>query len=457
MLTSLRFKNFKSWSDTQDLPVAPLTGLFGPNSSGKTSILQVLLMLKQTAESQDVRRVLHFGDERSYADLGTYPDIVTAHDTTGPLTLSFTWRLPTDLEVPDPERPSKPLYRTREVTFDATVLGEKGRPVVERFSYTFQSHQFGMSRRRTNADKGKHRYDLLHGDYPARRVQGRAWPLPQPVKLYGFPNEAVGYYQNTGFLPTLALSFEELFSRVAYLGPLREYPKRSYVWSGERPLDVGRRGELAIPALLAAEAEGLTSGRGKGRGRRYAPIQRRIVEWLKQADIIHSFSLRPIAKNRKDYELRVKKAPTSAEVLITDVGFGVSQLLPVLVLCYYVPEGSIILLEQPEIHLHPSVQASLADVFIDVVKNRGVQIIIESHSEHLLRRIQRRIAEGELENDQTAMYFCGMENGTSTAETLHLDLFGNITNWPQGFFGDELSEAAATVQAQMERRKRAGG
>ena len=69
------------------------------------------------------------------------------------------------------------------------------------------------------------------------------------------------------------------------------------------------------------------------------------------------------------------------------MGIGVSQVLPVLVLCYYVPEGSTIILEQPELHLHPSVQAGLADVFIDVIKHRNVQILLESHSEHLLRRL----------------------------------------------------------------------
>ena len=72
MLSKLRVKGFKSWADTGELKLAPLTGLFGTNSSGKTSILQVLLMLKQTAESPDRKRVLHTGDERSLVDLGDY-------------------------------------------------------------------------------------------------------------------------------------------------------------------------------------------------------------------------------------------------------------------------------------------------------------------------------------------------------------------------------------------------
>jgi hypothetical protein len=456
MLTRLRVKNFKSWADTGELRLAPLTGLFGPNSSGKTSILQALLMLKQTSESQDPKRVLHFGDDRSYVDLGTYYDTVRGHVTGRALAFSFSWCLEKPLEIPDPESQSKPLYRVEAPTFAATVREESGQPFVQHFAYSFGTHQFGMELKPANGGKGKRNYDLIHGDYPVRRVPGRRWPLPPPVRLYGFPSEAVGYYQNTGFLPTFALSFEELFARMAYLGPLRDYPKRSYVWAGERPVDVGRRGELAIPALLAAEADRLTSGRGKGKGRRYAPIQQRIAEWLKECEMIHSFSLKSLAENRKDYELRVRKSQSSTEVLITDVGFGVSQLLPVLVLCYYVPEGSIILLEQPEIYLHPSVQANLADVFIDVVKERRVQIILESHSEHLLRRLQRRIAEKSLASDRTALYFCQMENGMSRAETLHLDLFGNISNWPQGFFGDELGELAAMTKAQMEGTKGEG-
>ena len=79
--------------------------------------------------------------------------------------------------------------------------------------------------------------------------------------------------------------------------------------------------------------------------------------------------------------------------LLTDIGFGVSQVLPVLVQCFYANHGSTLILEQPDIHLHPSAQAGLADLFIAAKKSPGVQILFESHSEHLLRRLQRRIAE----------------------------------------------------------------
>ena len=165
--------------------------------------------------------------------------------------------------------------------------------------------------------------------------------------------------------------------------------------------------------------------------------------------LVDSFTLQPIAENRKDYEVLVRTGPRSPEVRITDIGFGVSQILPVLVLCYYVPEGSIILLEHPEIHLHPSVQADLADVLIGVVNRRNVQIIVESHSEHLLRRLQRRIAEGAIEHDKTALYFCCLEQGTSKIERLEVDIFGSISNWPKDFFGDEMGDVLARTEAEI--------
>ncbi len=453
MITKLRIENFKSWLDTGALRMAPLTGLFGANSSGKTSILQMLLMLKQTVESPDRKRVLHLGDERSLVDLGTFRDVIHDHGEDRVLKMSFVWRPDKPLVITDPEAQRTELYRIKELSFN-TAVGEQGdHTVVQSFGYGFDNHRFGMQRR-TGAENGagKDKYDLEYGDFAAKRSQGRPWGLPAPVKCYGFPYEAAAFYQNTGFLYDFVLAFEQVFAQMMYLGPLREYPHRLYPWSGQRPSDVGRRGEQAIPALLAAQAEQLKSGRGTGKGRRYQLIEQRILEWIQRMGLIHSFSLKQIAENRKDYEFRVKKSETSIEVLITDVGFGVSQILPVLVLCYYVPEGSTILLEQPEIHLHPSVQSDLADVLIDVVKERNVQIIVESHSEHLLRRLQRRIAEEVITPDMTALYFCAIDDGTSKIEPLDIDLFGNITNWPQGFFGDETGDLVAMTEAAMRRR-----
>ena len=111
------------------------------------------------------------------------------------------------------------------------------------------------------------------------------------------------------------MPLKNLFSEITYLGPLGEYPRGSYIWSGERPQDVGLNGEEAIPALIAARAEGLTSPRIVNVKRSHKPIEQRILEWLQKMELIDSFSLEPIAENRKDYEFRVKKSPNSSEVV----------------------------------------------------------------------------------------------------------------------------------------------
>jgi len=170
--------------------------------------------------------------------------------------------------------------------------------------------------------------------------------------------------------------------------------------------------------------------------------------------LIHSFQLTPTAPNRRDFEVRVKVTDSSPEVLLPDVGFGVSQILPVLVLCHYAPSGSTLILEQPEIHLHPSVQAKLADVLIDVIKRRNVQIVVESHSEYLLRRLQRRIAEGVIPSNETALYFCEIDHGESKVRELEISEGGLIKNWPKDFFGDEMGEVAALTEAAMKHRLR---
>jgi predicted ATPase len=177
-------------------------------------------------------------------------------------------------------------------------------------------------------------------------------------------------------------------------------------------------------------------------------VQEAVAEQLQQMGLITRFRLHEIAPESRIYEVRLQRTPDSPEVAFTDIGFGVSQVLPVITLCYYVPERSILILEQPEIHLHPAVQMALADAIIDAVKTRSIQVIIESHSEHFLLRLQRRIAEGVLSPKDARLYFCELQGGESRLTPLQVDRGGNIVNYPPDFFGDPLQET-------LERRKAA--
>ena len=447
MLKELSLKNFKSWKSIDKMRIAPITGLFGTNSSGKSSIFHSLLLLKQTLESSDRSLALHFGGERDYVELGSFRDAIYKHATKNSLTFGFLWELRQDLVINNPNNPDAPLlFEGREMAFSTEIIStEKKQLRVREFSYTLGKQKFSLKHKKGN------QYSLpANVDFRFVRVPGRAWPLPQPFKFHGFPDQAVTYYQNSGFLPDLQQQVEDLFSRIYYLGPLREHPKRRYLWAGGEPDDVGVRGERTIDAILASYKSGSYISLGKRK--RKKTLEERVAYWLRELGLIDSFRVSSIGGEETGlYEVKVKRGFQSAEVSITDVGFGVSQLLPVLVLCYYVPEGSTILLEQPELHLHPSVQMGLTDVFIDVMKNRHVQIILESHSEHLLSRLQRRMAEGGLKQQDVALYFCSAGVEGSELRPLKPDDFGNILNWPKDFFGDRFGETVAIQEAGLER------
>lgn len=179
---------------------------------------------------------------------------------------------------------------------------------------------------------------------------------------------------------------------------------------------------------------------------------------LKEMGLIDAFQVNSISEKRQDYEVKVRTRGAKYFVDLPDVGFGVSQVLPVLVQCFYAPPGSIIIMEQPEIHLHPSAQSVLADVMIDVINSRengeerGIQLIIETHSEHFLRRLQRRIAEDKVSRDKVSTYFADITRNPAALKPLDIDMFGNIRNWPENFFGDEMGDITEQAKAAMQKR-----
>ncbi|MCG6534038.1 MAG: AAA family ATPase, partial [Syntrophales bacterium LBB04] len=252
MLTHMTLKNFKSWRNTGKIKIAPITALFGPNSSGKTSLLQILLLLKQTADSSDRKQVLNLGDERSLVELETFQDLLLNHDLGKTLEWELEWTLPERLEIKDPTKKKDSLFAGTSLSHSASIFWKRngdqdvGRASMNRMSYRFCDHEFTMKPVQGGRE-GEYDLSVKPGDiFKFVRIQGRGWKLPPPVKCYGFPDQVKGYYQTAGFLSDFELQFEELFSRMYYLGPLRDYPRRQYTWAGSQPADMGRRGEKAV-------------------------------------------------------------------------------------------------------------------------------------------------------------------------------------------------------------------
>ncbi len=458
MLRQLRIQNFKGWADTGPIRMAPITLFFGTNSSGKSSIGQFLMMLKQTAESPDRRAVFYPGGKNSPVQLGSYREMVFERNPECHIAFEYTWDLSDRLEFKDVIHGA--AYAGHTLAFEADVgLVEEHQhsPVVQRFRYELrESGEVRLAVGMRLRPDTRSEYEVEAEGYSLRRHQGRAWPPKAPVRFYGFPDEVVAYYQNADFVQALNLRHEQFLQSISYLGPLRVRAERLYSWTGVEPESVGPSGESTVAAILAARGRAMNL-RPKHHRRAFEEI---IALELVAMGLIDEFRVKPVSEQRQEYEVNLRAGGSGNWVDLPDVGFGVSQVLPVIVQCFYAPKGSIIIMEQPEIHLHPSAQAALADVMIDAIKSRedgndrSIQLIIETHSEHFLRRLQRRIAEDEVPQDDVSAYFADISSTPAVLTPLDVDLYGNIRNWPEGFFGDEMEDVIAQSEAALEKRAR---
>ena len=449
MLRHLKLRNFKSWREA-DLEFGKITALFGTNSSGKTSLIQFLLLLKQTKEATD--RSISLDLNGPYVKLGVYEDMIHGHDGKSSLEWDIAFRREKEMAFEDSSgRYKGAITRSKEFELKCQV-GLRRQTRAMRLLYRVGDAGFSLAPRTEKEWK----FDLTAEgtDFSFVRTKGRAWELPGPIKSYAFPDQAKTYYQNANFLADLEAAYEKEIDDIFYLGPLRQHPQRDYLWARSRPHDVGTQGERAVDAILAATDE--KEKRNLYRKGHYKSFQEMIAYWLQNMGLVEGFRIEEIKKGSNRWQAKVRTRGGGPEVLLTDVGFGVSQVLPVLTLLQYVPYGSTVILEQPEIHLHPLAQAELADAIVNAATHpyRRIQVIVESHSEHLLLRLQRRIAEEEIAADDAKLYFCDIDRkGSSRLIPLEMDMFGNIENWPDRFMGDAFGEASAAEIARLKRMK----
>lgn len=254
---------------------------------------------------------------------------------------------------------------------------------------------------------------------------------------------------------------DELFATsVKYLGPLRDAPKPLYPLAPSAdPYDIGLRGENTASVLE----------QHKSRRVRYIPsahfrsssIERRtvtrtleaaVVDWLQYLGIASSVESKDMGK--LGHELKVALANSEGKHDLTHVGVGVSQVLPILVMCLLADADSTLVFEQPELHLHPKVQTLLGDFFLSMALCNK-QCIVETHSEYLIDRLRFRIAaaEGNALTDQAKIYFVEKPGAASTFRDVKVNEYGAITDWPEGFFDQSQQQAEEILKAAALKRK----
>ena len=238
---------------------------------------------------------------------------------------------------------------------------------------------------------------------------------------------------------------------VRYLGPLREAPHVLYD-PGPSKLDLGVRGEYSA-AVLHAQARTQvvmpTDGDGERRRLSYA-----LDYWLREFELADN--ARSEDRGRIGIGLSVTPPGLEREVDLTAVGVGVSQILPVILLCLLAAPGTLVVLEQPELHLHPRLEQKLADFLLACARS-GRQLVIETHSEHLVNRLRYRIASDQTEatHDLIRLVFAESHDGVTSYREPEINQYGGIgEDWPAGFLDLGAREAQDLVRESLAKRKR---
>lgn len=255
-----------------------------------------------------------------------------------------------------------------------------------------------------------------------------------------------------------------LSDRIFYLGPLRDDPRVIYaIPSLLNQHDVGLKGEYTAAMLeLFGENEEVEyplppESEFKG----YYEIKNgKLIEavqvWLQRMGLAENVEATETSK--VGYRLNVRTEGLTAELDLTSVGVGVSQILPTIVMALLAPKDSVLIFEQPEVHLHPKVQSVLGDFFLGVIAC-GKQCIVETHSEHLINRIRRRIAEARDTRilDQLHIYFVERDDSVSRFSPVEPNEFGAILRWPKGFFDEVEEESSLIMHAALTKRQERRG
>ena len=434
MIKYWQIKNFKSLNDSKKLDIRPITFLVGPNSSGKTSILQSILMLRQTVESKDPKSALILQD---HIDLGSFKDVVWKHDLKNIISINFSNSNNNNYELEFAFKPrDEKIYLKRYRAFGKSDDG------YGEFKYDFEVNERG---------KGKYYMNVI--DHPF--FKGKKFK----VDFYKFYNSHPNFLQHTAFLSqdsnlskndkkyranlkrmieeTNFMTFlfkqnyglEDIFRNIFHVGPLRQEPKRVYTASGAFPSEVGKSGEWVVEKLVSVKDS-----------------QEKVKKWFNDFEIASDFKIDELKKGSKRYELIIKEFYTGEWINLVDVGFGASQILPIIVEGF-ISKDSLILIEQPEIHLHPKAQATMGDLLIDISKSQNNKIIIETHSDLVISRICTRIAEGDFKSSDVAIYYLNpTKNGTEIID-VNINDNGQYENFPEGFFEERYKEAMSTAEA----------
>lgn len=473
MLISI--SNFKAIKHIEKFSLEKINVLTGVNSGGKSSLIQLLLLLKQSVEFRSTDSPLKLN--RPYVTLGKFDNILRKDSDTGSIAIGVELA---GNEIPIRIRrlmlknnSAKGLQGSNQISklnlFVSFKKSTKKRIVVDEFEIKLEgdviNHWLKLQR---NAHGKSYRVETNAQGVFLDHCESAASNLTQETSQVGFFSFFPDYFDfrdgefiGSTVIDQTRIALSRIFGKISYIGPLREEPRDFYFQDDDQIEHIGNKGENAA-YILAKHAKDQTEylryevgSDGILHGQSVVgTLEDAVNHWM--CDIFGlGKEIRVETSKGNSYLYTVSLlGRDGAKVPITHVGFGVSQIFPILVEGLRPSRANrLIILEQPEIHLHPRVQSLLFDFVASVPQN--VSFLIETHSDHLITRLRRRIAESDTNNlrNKINLTFVEPTNGGVDYLKLNLNEVGSLECWPDGFFDQYDDDVRALVKAQMKKKK----
>lgn len=442
LFSRIRLKNFRCYEDSGNVPLRPLTIIVGPNNSGKSTLIDALLLLKQTITegSPAASPLITKGSD---VDLGGYYDILRGGRSAK--TTSFQIELESSyagfeegrLSPSDGDKSSKTSKGTLSlsVSFDfdkarsapyvQSVRADHNQsPVVELFAKSQggrpDKYDIGSVDPEIAPLLAAHLSSFLPYVHPVTDAPPPQEKLKQVLELTSLSTQVYAYWAN-------------MFAGIRFIAPLRDEIPRLGLVGQTTAQRRGRSGEELL-RMMSSKEEISPQGR---------TLEQEVDKWLaKKLKLARRVRLKRLGATDAGASLLIDERKGFSNINAADMGQGISQVLPVLAHVLGADYDDCVVIEQPEIHLHPSLQANLADLFVEkVVGGNAHQVIVETHSEHLLLRIRRRIADGHIPAEKVVILYVDRQGAQSKVTQIDIDKKGVLSEWPEGFFEEDFEEA----------------
>jgi predicted ATPase len=423
-ISSLVVEGFKSLAERTEIEIRPLTLLAGANSSGKSSAMQPLLLLKQTLDAQfDPGSLLLDGPNVSFNESN---QILSMFSSSRLNSQSFAISIRSELES------------SWEIVFSRN---EAGRIEVESLESTFSEPsrfsdiclRFDLSEEEIRQRLPPEFVDVVENNAEALAPIGEKPPEFRWIVLKERCFLKAAYASDESKDPVKKYpdhypEVETPTTNLIHVPGLRDNPSRTYRTTAVSSHFPGTFDDYVASVIHAWQREG-------------DERLERLVGQLRHMGLTGGVEADRVNDTQVELRVEQQSVGSGAEgrmINVADVGIGVSQVLPVLVACLVADEGQLVYVEQPEIHLHPRAQTRLADALV-AAANRGVRVVVKTHSQLLLLALQTRIAEDDIAPERVMLHWFERRNDGVTEVTPKVpDEKGAFGDWPEDFSEVEM-------------------